>query len=160
MHISVVVAAKHLGVAAADVQTWLDELNDRLWISYSRPSQHLSARLVIRDWDDAACDEFRQTMEALSFPESLQLYYEEIYVGLQAYARGLVRMRNLSILQRVLNRAGHLQEKGLVDWRGPVGLVIHELRRLLAVPRRDFSAENGSREGPPELEGPAPAWEG
>jgi len=87
-------------------------------------------------------DPFDQTMRSLVFPDNLADYYVEVYVGFKQCISAIISPENTPMIQRALGKVSGLMEEGLVDWRGPVGLLIHILRQWSAVPNRVIPSES------------------
>ncbi len=84
-------------------------------------------------------DPFDETMRRLVFPANLLDYYREIYLGFQDCLQSLVVPENTAMIQRALDRISAVMDEGLIDERGPVGLLIHILRKLASVPDREVA---------------------
>jgi hypothetical protein len=79
-------------------------------------------------------DPFDETMRRLVFPANLRDYYAEIYVGFRKCISNIVIPANTHLIQRALEKVSANVDEGMVDGRGPVGLLIYMLKQWAAVP--------------------------
>ncbi len=94
-----------------------------------------------------------ETLAALRFPPVLQPYYYEICSALQRSVSGFVVPENVERIQAVLNEVSESMRMGKVDERGPVGIIVANLRGQAQVPRREFIDEGEAETGGGEVAG-------
>jgi len=125
-----------------EVADWIDELGAHGYVTVvdRREEEH---RMTVRIQLERAGeeDEFQETMESLSIPSSLQPFYADINMGLKECVPDFIVPENEEVLQRIVNKVAHQVDEGCIDDRGPVGLLIHMVKKAAQVPPRDFCAE-------------------
>lgn len=97
-----------------------------------------------RDWFAALLitpPPFTETVAALRFSTELQPYYSEICSAMLRLVPGFVVPENVERIQTVLNEVSGSMEAGKIDSRGPVGIIVANLRGQAQIPPRDFSEE-------------------
>jgi hypothetical protein len=84
-------------------------------------------------------------LNPLHIPQPLRSHYKNICAALITNVPQLLVTENVKTIQEVLDEVSRMLETGLVDQRGPVGILLSKVKAACTIPERDFELDDAQR---------------
>jgi len=85
---------------------------------------------------------FDETIRSIDIPENLRDRYSGIYAALEHSVSDLLVPGNREAIQAVFDEVSGMLNEGLIDNRGPVGLLLHKVKNACQAPSRNFEVDD------------------